>query len=152
MLTSEQLRAARAMVRMEQTRLAERSGVSVETIKRLEARQGKLNAKSETVDRLRYALESEGVAFSSDPDHPGVYLGADKIKAHVEVMTAQIAGAVQASLMNQLRENPEMLERDQTKLIKKALLHVSEQIPFAPPRLGSTASLRDFKRKIRLMK
>jgi transcriptional regulator with XRE-family HTH domain len=151
MLTSEQLRAARAMVRMEQTRLAERSGVSVETIKRLEAQQGKLNAKSETVDRLRYALESEGVAFSSDPDHPGVYLGADKIKAHVEIMTAQIAGAVEASLMNQLRENP-LLERDQTKLIKKALLHVSEQIPFAPPRLGSTAKLRDFKRKIRLMK
>ena len=151
MLTSEQLRAARAMVRMEQTRLAERSGVSVETIKRLEARHGKLNAKSETVDRLRYALESEGVAFSSDPDHPGVYLGADKIKAHVEIMTAQIAGAVEASLMNQLRENP-LLERDQTKLIKKALLHVSEQIPFAPPRLGSTAKLRDFKRKIRSMK
>jgi transcriptional regulator with XRE-family HTH domain len=151
MLTSEQLRAARAMVRMEQTRLAERSGVSVETIKRLEARHGKLNAKSETVDRLRYALESEGVAFSSDPDHPGVYLAADKIKAHVEIMTAQITGAVKASLMNQLRENPEMLERDQTKLIKKALSDVSEQIPLVPPRLGS-ANLRDFKRKLRLMK
>jgi transcriptional regulator with XRE-family HTH domain len=152
MFTSEQLRAARAMVRMEQTRLAERSGVSVETIKRLEARHGKLNAKSETVDRLRYALESEGVAFSSDPDHPGVYLGVDKIKAHVEIMTAQIAGAVKASLMNLLTENPEMLERDQTKLIKKALSQVSEQIPLEPPRLGSAADLRDFKRKLRFMK
>jgi hypothetical protein len=111
-----------------------------------------LNAKSETVDRLRYALESEGVVFSNDPDHPGVYLGADKIKAHVEVMTAQIAGAVKAVLMNQLRENPEMLERDQTKLIKKALSYVSEQIPLEPPRLHSAKSLRDFKRKVRFLK
>src|SRR5689334_8551905 len=127
MLTSEQLWAARAMVRMEQTRLAERSGVSVETIKRLEARHGKLNAKSETVDRLRYALEAEGVQFSSDPDHPGVYLGADKIKAYVEVITAQITGLVQASLIDQLRENPDLLERDRTKLIKTALSCVAKQ-------------------------
>ncbi len=151
MLTSEQLRAARAMVRIEQTRLAERSGVSVETIKRLEARSGKLNAKSETVDRLRYALESEGVTFSDNPDHPGVYLGADKIKAYVEILTAQITGLVKASLINQLRENPEMLERDQTKLVKTALSYVSKQIPLAPPELGS-ANPRDFKRKLRFMK
>ena len=35
-LTREQLRAARAMLKIEQSELAELSGVSVETIKRLE--------------------------------------------------------------------------------------------------------------------
>jgi predicted transcriptional regulator len=141
LITSEQLRAARAMVRMEQTRLADRSGVSVETIKRLEARHGKLNAKSDTVGRLQAALESEGVAFSSDPNRPGVYLGADKIKAYVEVMTAQIAGLVQASLMQQLKGDPGMLDRDQTRLIKKALSFVAEQTPLEQPLLSGSSGI-----------
>ncbi|MDU6138645.1 helix-turn-helix transcriptional regulator, partial [Bradyrhizobium sp.] len=40
MLTSEQIRAARAMLRIEQRDLAEKSGVSLETIKRIERTPG----------------------------------------------------------------------------------------------------------------
>jgi transcriptional regulator with XRE-family HTH domain len=50
-------------VRWEQRELAERSGVSLPTIKRLEARPGLLNAHRPTVLALERALEARGVAF-----------------------------------------------------------------------------------------
>ncbi|MGI3902260.1 MAG: helix-turn-helix domain-containing protein [Janthinobacterium lividum] len=63
MLTGEQLRAARAMLKVEQGELAEASGVSVETIKRLERMDGFLAANTKTLDSLRRALEADGVIF-----------------------------------------------------------------------------------------
>jgi transcriptional regulator with XRE-family HTH domain len=62
MLTSEQILGARAMLRLEQDDVALRSGVSPETIKRLERRPGPIPA-SETAESLRSALMSEGVEF-----------------------------------------------------------------------------------------
>lgn len=63
MLTGEQLRAGRAMLKMEQGELAELSGVSTETIKRLERMDGPLSANSMTLAGLQKALEAEGVIF-----------------------------------------------------------------------------------------
>ncbi len=64
MLTSEQIRAARALLRMEQKELAERSGVSLPSVKRLEAMDGDLTAtRVSTVDALQKALEAAGVIF-----------------------------------------------------------------------------------------
>ena len=63
MLTGEQLRAARAMLKVEQGELAEASGVSIETIKRLERMDGLLSANTRTLDALRRALEADGVIF-----------------------------------------------------------------------------------------
>lgn len=64
MLTSEQLRAGRALLRWEQARLAETAGVSVETVKRLERMDGSLGAtRVDTLDKLRRALERAGVEF-----------------------------------------------------------------------------------------
>ena len=79
MLTSEQIRAARALLRMEQKELAERSGVSLTSVKRLEAMDGDLTAtRVSTVDALQKALEAAGVTFLEDGDHreggPGVRL------------------------------------------------------------------------------
>jgi transcriptional regulator with XRE-family HTH domain len=73
MLTSEQIRAARAMLRIEQRELAERSGVSLETVKRIERTPGPISAYTGTVDKLRRALETAGIEFS-DGDQPGVRL------------------------------------------------------------------------------
>lgn len=67
MLTAEQLRAARAMLRMDQKTLADASGVSVPTIKRLEASSGILRAQFANVEALRAALESNGITFSPQP-------------------------------------------------------------------------------------
>lgn len=63
MLTSEMIRAARALVRWEQKDLAEASGVSLPTIKRLEAKPGELGAHGPTVSALRNALEAAGLEF-----------------------------------------------------------------------------------------
>jgi predicted transcriptional regulator len=63
MLTSEQIRAARAMLRIEQRELAERSGVSLETIKRIERTPGVVSAYTSTVAAIQAALEDAGIEF-----------------------------------------------------------------------------------------
>ena len=62
-LTSEQVRAARMLLRWEQKDLAEASGVSLPSIKRLETQPGPLSAQERTLSELRKALEKAGVEF-----------------------------------------------------------------------------------------
>jgi predicted transcriptional regulator len=62
-LTSEVLRAARALLRWEQRHLADASSVSLPTIKRLESKRGSLGAHDSTVAALRSALEKAGIQF-----------------------------------------------------------------------------------------
>ena len=71
MLTSEQIRAARALLRIEQRRLAEASGVSLETVKRIERTPGPISAYAATVEKLQGALETAGVEFTNG-GQPGV--------------------------------------------------------------------------------
>jgi transcriptional regulator with XRE-family HTH domain len=79
-LTGEQLRAARALLRMEQSTLAAAAGVSVETIKRLEAMEGAVRAtRVDTLDAVVAALERAGVEFiHADNSGPGVRLRVPK--------------------------------------------------------------------------
>ena len=63
MVTSEQIRAARALLRWEQKDLAAASKVSLPSVKRLETIPGELAAQARTVDALRAALEIAGVIF-----------------------------------------------------------------------------------------
>lgn len=75
MLTSEQVRAARAFLRWEQRELAEASGVSLPSIQRLETKPGPLAAQVRTIAAIRGALESAGVEFIDENDGgPGVRL------------------------------------------------------------------------------
>ena len=64
-ITSELIRAARALLRWEQRDLAQASGVSLPTIKRLEVTPGILAAHSSTVTALRRALEFAGIEFTN---------------------------------------------------------------------------------------
>jgi predicted transcriptional regulator len=74
-LTSEQVRAARALLRWEQLNLAEASAVSLPTIKRLEIRPGRINSYASTLSALRSALESAGIEFiEENGGGPGVRL------------------------------------------------------------------------------
>lgn len=50
-------------VSIEQIDLAEQSGISIPTIKRLEAATGELGGRSDTADAIRNALEDAGVEF-----------------------------------------------------------------------------------------
>jgi transcriptional regulator with XRE-family HTH domain len=65
-ITSEQLKAARALLRWDQAELATRSLVSLPTIKRLETKPGALRAHGPTIAALRGALEKAGLEFISE--------------------------------------------------------------------------------------
>ena len=118
MLTAEQMRAARAMLRMEQTELAKRAAVSVETIKRLEGGVGKLKAQHETLKNIQIALEFAGIEFLDDMERPGVQLAADTAKAFVEAMTKEISGLTHGILTAELMKDPAILNRGKKELIK----------------------------------
>jgi len=62
-LTTGQLRAARALLGWNQERLADASGVSLATIKRIEPIDGAPQVRDGTADKLRAALERAGVEF-----------------------------------------------------------------------------------------
>lgn len=80
MVTSEQVRAARMLLRWEQKELAERSGVSLPTVKRLETRPGVLGAHATTVLALKKTLEDAGVHFiDADAMGPGVRLKSNVV-------------------------------------------------------------------------
>jgi transcriptional regulator with XRE-family HTH domain len=68
-----QLRAARALLGWSQERLADASGVSIPTIKRLEPGEGLVQTRVDTLDKLRRALEAAGVEFTNGGE-PGVKL------------------------------------------------------------------------------
>ena len=70
---SEQIRAARALLRWDQKQLAVAADISVQTVKRIEGIPGKVSAYTGTVDAIEKAIEGAGVAFTND-DEPGVRL------------------------------------------------------------------------------
>jgi transcriptional regulator with XRE-family HTH domain len=61
MITASQLRAARALLGIDQRKLAELSGVSLPTIQRMEASEGNVRAIVDTLSKVVDALQHEGV-------------------------------------------------------------------------------------------
>ncbi len=61
-----QIKAARALAGWSQDDLAEKSGVSLPTIKRLESADGDVGGRPETGDALVSALEKAGVEFIAE--------------------------------------------------------------------------------------
>ena len=76
MITVAQLRAARALIGWSQPELAERSGVGIATIRRMEGARGLPKTTAENVWKVQQALEDAGVVFTEqDYDRgPGVHL------------------------------------------------------------------------------
>ena len=61
MITSQQMRAARALLGIDQRRLAELAGLSVPTIQRMEASDGQVRGVVDTLVKVIKALEEGGV-------------------------------------------------------------------------------------------
>ena len=61
MLTPAQMRAARALLGIDQKQLAEMSGVSLPTIQRMEGSQGNVRGVVETLTKVVEAFERAGV-------------------------------------------------------------------------------------------
>ena len=74
MITATQMRAARALLGIDQAKLAELSGVSLATIQRMEASEGQVRGIVESLSRVVAALKTAGVDLIGDyerSDHGG---------------------------------------------------------------------------------
>lgn len=76
MIIPSQIRAARAIIGLSQQELADRSGVGLATIKRIEAARHKIAGNATTLVRIQKALEAQGVRFleSDGSAGPGIRL------------------------------------------------------------------------------
>ncbi len=72
MLTSQQIRAARGLLRWSARELAERAGVHISTVQRMERSDSTIRSMATTVAKVERALEAEGVDFLPDNGGPGV--------------------------------------------------------------------------------
>jgi predicted transcriptional regulator len=70
-----QVKAARALLAWSQEQLASAAGVSIPTIKRLEAQDGPLGGRSKTAQQIEAALKEAGIEFiDENGGGPGVRL------------------------------------------------------------------------------
>ena len=75
MLSSSQIRAARALLGWSGTELAEKSGVGITTLRRYELQKGIPSANTSVLLILKNTLELAGIEFTGDPlVNPGVTL------------------------------------------------------------------------------
>jgi hypothetical protein len=78
LLTSAQIRAARAILRWSHRRLAIEAGVGAATVQRAEIGDGVPRMKTHTLNAIQSALERSGIVFLEDNEHreggPGVRL------------------------------------------------------------------------------
>jgi predicted transcriptional regulator len=75
LITSEQIRAGRALLRITITDLAKLANIGEATIKRVEAGSGLPSANVKTIDSIIKAFQNAGVEFIGTPDdRPGVRL------------------------------------------------------------------------------
>ena len=75
MVSSSQIKAARAMLGWSAIELADRSGVGSASIKRYEVQAGVPVANTKNLMAIRNTLEAAGVQFTGDPlVNPGVTL------------------------------------------------------------------------------
>ena len=66
MITAAQLRAARALLGLDQRQLAELAGLSVPTIQRMEASDGVIRGNVDSLMKLSAALDAAGIELIGD--------------------------------------------------------------------------------------
>ena len=66
MITAAQMRAARAMLGIDQRQLAELAGVSLPTIQRMEASEGNVRGVIDTLTKVIEALDRAGIELIGD--------------------------------------------------------------------------------------
>jgi len=77
MITAAQVKAARALLGLNQSELAKKTGLGIATVKRLEL-SSKLRGAATTLWKVQTALEEAGIEFlpASEESGPGVRLRA----------------------------------------------------------------------------
>ena len=75
MISSAQIRAARALLGISAATLAEKSAVDLRTIQRFEVAEDVPKSRSGTLEQIKVTLENAGISFIGDPiASPGVRL------------------------------------------------------------------------------
>lgn len=75
LITTSQIRAARALIRWSANDLSIKSGIGISTIKRFEVMDGVPSINISTMIAIQKALEDAGIEFIGSPDdRPGVRL------------------------------------------------------------------------------
>jgi transcriptional regulator with XRE-family HTH domain len=65
-ITSRQLRAARAVVSIDQRKLAELAGISLPTIQRMETSEGVVRGNIDSLTKLAAALDAAGIELIAE--------------------------------------------------------------------------------------
>ncbi len=102
-MTSAQLRAARAMLGIDQKDLAELSGVSIATIQRMESSEGNVRGVVESLTRVVEALNRAGIELldenqRSERGGRGVRLKVQDV--HLMMPENSLAPGSQSSVVN----------------------------------------------------
>ena len=80
MVSSSQIKAARAMLGWSAIDLADYSGVGSASIKRYEIQNGIPSANTSVLLKIKATLENQGIEFTGDPlVNPGVTLHGGKV-------------------------------------------------------------------------
>jgi predicted transcriptional regulator len=80
-ITTRQIKAARALLAWSQSDLAKRSGVSEPTVARLETIDGELGGRESTAEKIRTAIVAAGIDFiDENGGGPGVRLRKRQVK------------------------------------------------------------------------
>ncbi len=76
MLVSYQIRAARGLLHWSARVLAERAGVSISTVQRMERAGARVTSDTASGRRVQHVLEDAGIEFLADDDGLGVRMTA----------------------------------------------------------------------------
>jgi transcriptional regulator with XRE-family HTH domain len=98
MIVAAQIRAARALLGVDQRRLAQMAGISLPTLQRMEAATGEVRGTVDKLMRLVRALEAAGIELLGE-NTPSTGLGRG-VRLR-DVKTAAAAGALPESGLSQ---------------------------------------------------
>jgi transcriptional regulator with XRE-family HTH domain len=88
MPTGDQIRAARALLRLDQTELARRARVSLATLRRIEASTEKSRGSARTVSSIQHALEAAGAEFIDNGVRRRTRRSPEEVEARVRAIMA----------------------------------------------------------------
>jgi transcriptional regulator with XRE-family HTH domain len=128
MMTGEQARAARAMLGLEQTELAEKAGVSVKTIKRFESMTGRIDGHS--VYSVKNALELGGIEFLDGEDlrgrGEGIRFRTDRTAKLRRKIVEDVERHLDVSLQLAVEKDQDLFERPMKEIAKVILKDLNE--------------------------
>jgi transcriptional regulator with XRE-family HTH domain len=119
MITGEQLRAARAMLRLDQGQLADEADISVETLKRFEAAEGEIKGRLDNIQTVERVLQAHGIVFiesrlDGDDDQKsgrGVKFAEDRTKLLRHMVANRVRGLALAILAQEQKKDPSFFEK-----------------------------------------